>query len=69
MKPTPLYKAGAVHTIHTLITELVEKVELIEEIYMVVKDKDGNFEEVLCGDLAGLGVSIAVLQKYMMEHI
>lgn len=69
MKPTPLYRAGSVHTPHTLVTELVEKIDRIKAVYMVVEDKDGNFEEILCGDMAGICFSIAVLQKYVMENI
>lgn len=69
MKPTPLYRAGTVHTPYTLVTELAEKVDRIKAIYMVVEDKDGNFEEVLCGDIAGLCFSIVVLQKYLMENL
>lgn len=68
-KLIPLYKAGAQHTVHTLITELAEKVDSIEELYVVVKDKDGNFQESLCGDMAGVCFAALLLQKFALENV
>jgi len=40
----------------------------IEEIYCMVKYKDGDHHSIVCGDLGGLAFAVYVLQKRLLEE-
>lgn len=52
---------------HAVINHLNEILPTIEEIYVVTKDKDGNWEEHHCGDLMGLTFAVLVMHKHALE--
>ena len=54
---------------HAVVQHLLNELNDIEELYIVVKDKKGNYNEVITGETGGLAFAILVLQKYFMEHI
>lgn len=56
-------------TPHTVATQIVNEVENIEEIYCVVKSKDGNWVEIMAGTTGGLAQAVLMLQKYWNEAI
>lgn len=50
----------------TLVNNLLDNLGNLEEIYCVVKTKDGSFIEVCSGNAGGVAFSIVVLQNYVM---
>ena len=54
---------------YAIVSHLEHELPDIEELYIVVKDKKGNYNEVICGETGGLAFSIAVLQKHLMERM
>lgn len=68
-RPTRLIPKGHLTTPQHILEQVNERVENLEQIFIVTKDKDGNFEEYLCGTLTELCYSIVLLQKLAMEQI
>lgn len=56
-------------TPHAILAELNETLPDIEELYVVVKTKDGTYNEMICGEVRGLSFSIVILQKYLIEAL
>ena len=54
---------------HAIVSHLQAELEEISELYIIVKDKSGNYNEVVCGETGGLAFAIMVLQKYWMDHL
>lgn len=54
---------------HAILCHLQHELPEIEELYIVIKDKKGNYNEVICGETGGLAFAILVLQKYFMDRI
>lgn len=53
---------------HAIVSHLQAELSEIDEIYMVVKDKDGNYYEIICGETGGLAFSIQILQMYFADN-
>lgn len=66
---TALLKAGESHTVYSLVTEMGCAVENFEEIYAVVKMKDGRWLVLETGTNMGLAFGIAILQDHLSEHL
>lgn len=64
-----LIPKGKLGTPATVVDDLVARLDTMQEIYVVVKDKDGSSQEYLAGDLGGLTFAILVLQKCAMEAL
>lgn len=60
---------GKLGTCATVVDDLVARLETMDEIYVVVKDKDGSSQEYLAGDLGGLTFAILVLQQKALEAL
>lgn len=60
---------GKLGTPATVVDDLMARLDTIEEIYVVVKDKDGTSQEYLAGNLAGLTFAILVLQQKALEAL
>lgn len=60
---------GHLGTCATVVDDLVARLETMEEIYVVVKDKDGTHQEYLSGNLGGLAFAILVLQQKALEAL
>lgn len=60
---------GKLGTPATVVDDLVARLDSIQEIYVVVKDKDGSSQEYLSGDLGGLTFAILVLQQKALEAL
>lgn len=56
-------------TPHTVVTQIVNEVENIDEIYCVVKNKEGDWVEIMSGTHAGLAFAALCLQKYWGETV
>jgi len=54
---------------HAIVSHLQGELDDIDEIYIVIKDKAGNYNEVICGETGGLAFAIAVLQKFLMRSL
>jgi hypothetical protein len=56
---------------HTIVTHLQNELndDNIVEIYIVVRDRKGNYNETLYGDVGGLAFAILVLQKSAITEI
>lgn len=54
-------------TVRSVIADLTNIESEIEEIYLVVKTKDGQWAPSLCGDLQGLAFAILFLQQHWNE--
>lgn len=54
---------------HAIICHLQNELSEIDELYIVLKDKSGNYNEVICGHTGGLSFAIVVLQKYLLERM
>lgn len=54
---------------HAIVSHLQNELADIDELYIVVKDKAGNYNEVICGETGGLAFAILVLQKYWMGSV
>lgn len=64
-----LIPKGKLGTPATVVDDLVARLDTMQEIYCVVKDKDGSSQEYLCGDLGGLTFAILVLQQKALEAL
>lgn len=62
MKIDRLIPKGRHGTCATVVDDLIERLGTMEEIYVVVKDKDGTSQEYISGNLAGLAFAQLVLQ-------
>lgn len=60
---------GSLGTCATVVDDLVARLDTMDQIYVVVKDKDGTSHEYLCGDLQGLTFAILVLQAKALEEL
>ncbi len=60
--------AGAI-TPFAVIAWLNKHIARFPEIYVVVKDVDGEFIEAIAGDVAGLATSALILQKHALEEL
>lgn len=54
---------------HAVVCHLQNEIENIAELYVVIKDKHGDFYEALTGSNQGLAFSIVVLQKHLMDRL
>lgn len=54
-------------TVRSVIADLCNIESEIDEIYIVVKTKDGQWVPSLCGDMAGLAFAALYLQQHWME--
>lgn len=54
---------------HAIVSQLQNEVSDIEELYVVVKNKTGDYHEIISGETGGLSFAIAVLQKYLLERL
>lgn len=52
-----------------IINNLLDHLDEIEEVYVVVKTKEGDFLECCAGNAGGVAFTIAVWMKYMMGLI
>lgn len=50
-------------TPHAIVNELVTHINDIEEMYVIVKTKDGNWQESMVGDLQGLVFASFILSE------
>lgn len=56
-------------TPHAVVNWLNEVLSETDEIYAVIKDKDGNFAEAICGDAGGASFSALILQQKALETL
>lgn len=68
-KISRLIPKGKLGTPQTVVDDLVSRLASMEEIYCVVKDKDGTNQEYLSGNLGGLTFAILVLQQKALEAL
>lgn len=67
-------KNGTVHrfksreiTPHAVVNWLHDELPRIAEIYVVIKDKDGNFTDAVCGEAGGCAFSALIIQQKALE--
>lgn len=64
-----LIPKGMLGTCATVVDDLVDRLDTMEEIYVVVKDKDGTSQEYISGNLQGLTFALLVLQQVALEAL
>lgn len=64
-----LIPKGHLGTPATVVDDLVARLDTMEEIYCVVKDKDGGTQEYVAGNLGGLTFAILVLQQKALDSL
>lgn len=64
-----LVPMGKLGTCATVVDDIVDRLDTMEEIYCVVKDKDGTSQEYFCGKLDGLTFAILVLQDLALKAL
>lgn len=68
-KLTRFIPKGKLGTCATVVDDLVERLDTMEEIYVVIKDKDGTSHEYLSGHLEGLTFALLVLQDVAIKAL
>lgn len=58
---------GEAVTVHHVVTELTKELSKMDEIYVVTKDKEGEWLVSTCGDLGGVAFAIQLLQEYWSQ--
>lgn len=56
-------------TPHAVLSYLNEKLPDIAEIYIVIKDKEGNWSHTICGNLAGVSFSTLILHDVALKTL
>ena len=54
-------------TPHAVLSHIQSVLDQIDQIYVVTKCKDGNWQEHHCGDLFGLNFATLIMQKHALE--
>lgn len=56
-------------TPHAVVNWLNEELSRTDEIYVVLKDKDGNFVDAICGNAGGAAFAALILQQKAVETL
>jgi hypothetical protein len=56
-------------TPHAVVNWLFDELLNIEEIYVVIKDKEGNYVEAVKGDAGGAAYAALIIQQIAVETL
>lgn len=54
---------------HAIVSDLQHSLEDVEELYVVMKYKNGDWGHSMSGDVQGLAFAILILNQYALESL